>query len=98
MQNIEENPKVFILAGFIAILLHCCSLFLSQIYMLCTVKIASCHGLINYIDAKAKCRFNQNLTLKGLCGSCLSVPFYDPIPPHPHREGGEGGEMNHREG
>jgi hypothetical protein len=35
--------------------------------MLCT------HGLINYIDNKAKCRHLKKLTYKeGLCGRCLS--------------------------
>jgi hypothetical protein len=31
------------------------------------------HGLINYIDTKAKCRHLQKLPEKGLCGTCLSV-------------------------
>jgi hypothetical protein len=31
------------------------------------------HGLINYIDTKAKCRHKKKLTCKGLCGRCLSV-------------------------
>jgi hypothetical protein len=31
------------------------------------------HELINYIDAKAKCRRMKNLAVKGLCGRCLSV-------------------------
>jgi hypothetical protein len=30
------------------------------------------HGLINYMDTKAKCRHLKNLTVKGLCGWCLS--------------------------
>jgi hypothetical protein len=30
------------------------------------------HGLINYIDTKAKCRNLKNLPAKGLCGRCLS--------------------------
>jgi hypothetical protein len=30
------------------------------------------HGLINYIDTKAKCSLLKNLPVKGLCGRCLS--------------------------
>ncbi len=29
------------------------------------------HGLINYIDTKAKCRHLKYLSVKGLCGRCL---------------------------
>ncbi len=32
----------------------------------------SYHGLINYIETKAKCRHPKNWHVKGLCGSCLS--------------------------
>ncbi len=31
------------------------------------------HGLINYIDTKAKCHHLKNLLVKGLCGWHLSV-------------------------
>jgi hypothetical protein len=31
------------------------------------------HGLINYIDTKAKCRLKKNLPVKGLSGRCLSA-------------------------
>jgi hypothetical protein len=31
------------------------------------------HGLINYLDTKAKCRRLKNLPVKGLCGRCLFV-------------------------
>jgi hypothetical protein len=30
------------------------------------------HGLINYIDTKAKCRYLKKWSVKGLCGRCLS--------------------------
>jgi hypothetical protein len=30
------------------------------------------HGLIYYINNKAKCRHLKNLPIKGLCGRCLS--------------------------
>ncbi len=51
-----------------------------------TVSNCSYHGLINYIDTKAKCHhLNKNLPVKGLCVRFLSVwgPIhsYDPIPP-----------------
>ncbi len=29
------------------------------------------HGLINYVDTKAKCRHPKTLSVKGLCGRCL---------------------------
>jgi hypothetical protein len=29
------------------------------------------HGLINYIDTKAKCRNLKNVPVKRLCGRCL---------------------------
>ncbi len=36
-------------------------------------RMPSWHGLINYIDTKAKCHHPKNLTCKtGLCGRCLS--------------------------
>ncbi len=31
------------------------------------------HGLINYIDTKAKCCNLKNWPVKGLCGRCLFV-------------------------
>ncbi len=31
------------------------------------------HGLMNYIDTKAKCRNLKNWPVKGLCGRCLFV-------------------------
>jgi hypothetical protein len=30
------------------------------------------HGLLNYIDTKAKCRHIKKFTCKGLCSRCLS--------------------------
>ncbi len=45
------------------------------------------HGLIKYIDSKAKCRRLKKLPVKWLCGRRLSVggplPSPDPIPPWP---------------
>jgi hypothetical protein len=46
-----------------------------------------CHGLINYIDTKAKCCHLENWPwpVKGLCCRCLAVwgplPSYDTRPP-----------------
>ncbi len=46
-----------------------------------------CHGLIKYIDTKAKCCHLKNWPVNGLCGRCLSVcgplPSYDRIPSFP---------------
>ncbi len=69
----------------------------------------STHGLINYIDTKAKCSHLKIWPVKGLCGRCLSV--WGPEPQHPpslhtvyvytvylftQRKGG--GRLNQREG
>ncbi len=63
------------------------------------------HGLINYIDTKAKCSHLKNLHLKGLWVRCLSVWGPEPhtLPPYTlytciqytysHREGGRGGRV-----
>ncbi len=69
------------------------------------------HGLINYIDSKAKCRHLNKFTCKGICGMCLSVwGLFHPMTPYPpsshcilytllnREERGRGGEMNQREG
>jgi hypothetical protein len=70
-----------------------CSIFMSTVYFKNTLyKPFSAskgkegeHGLINYINNKAKCCNLKNLTVKGLCGRCYlsddPPPPYDPIPP-----------------
>ncbi len=54
-----------------------------QIYSIeAAVNDTSDHGLIHYIDTKAKCRHLKKLPVKGLCGRCLSVRY--PPPPFTH--------------
>jgi hypothetical protein len=73
-------------------------------YSLVPMLYASVHGLINYIDTKAKCRHLKNLSVKEFCGRCLSVR--GPPPLHTvyvftfysfNREG-EGGRAYQRDG
>ncbi len=54
-------------------------------------------GLITYIDTKAKCRHIQKLTFY-LSEAQNLVPSPPPLHCYSHREGGEGGELNQREG
>ncbi len=49
-----------------------------------TSRVSSSHGLINYIDTKAKCCHRKNLPVKGLCGRRFSVWRLRPIPPPLH--------------
>jgi hypothetical protein len=69
------------------------------------------HGLINFIDTKAKCRNLKKLTCKGTLFICLRPPslLWPHIPPYTmytcilytysHREGGRGrATVNQREG
>jgi hypothetical protein len=47
------------------------------------------HGLINYVDTKAKCRHLKQLTCKGtLLQVCICLRA--PPPSYSHREGGMG--------
>ncbi len=44
------------------------------------------HGLINFIDIKAKCRHRKNLPVKGLCGRVyrlVMLVFFDLLPLSP---------------
>jgi hypothetical protein len=69
-----------------------------------------CHRKIRLIEGNSRCRLLTNLSVKGLCGRCLSVWGSKPHTPPPytlytckqytlsHREGGSVGELYQREG